>query len=129
MFGKHWAVGLSQLITKVSVFKSNSVNAQTNKNRDMISRLCFQPQASFYNGMSDQAIESYRFVPEGYKWVDHDSNESYTGKHVVLIDYGTGGAIREINRRLGNHDTEFTENDSALTELADIISKGGIQNG
>lgn len=89
-----------------------------------------------FDGMSDQAIESYRFVPEGYKWVDPDSNESYTGQHVVPIDYGTGGAIREINRRLGNHDTEFTENDSALsdvyaalTELADIISNGGIQNG
>lgn len=81
-----------------------------------------------FDGMSDQEIEGYRFVPEGYRWVDPDSGESFTGQHVMPVYHGLGGTLRNILNRLNQHDlNEYDRNEAfddiyaALAELGSLI--------
>ena len=103
---------------------------------DKESFICFMEQdgsrieirTDLFDGMSDSEIESYRFVPDGYRWTDPDSGESYTGQHAMPVNHAMGGALRRIYACLGDHDTALYESSAALddiyaalTELAELI--------
>ena len=67
-----------------------------------------------FDGMSDQDIELYRFVPEGYKWVDELTGESFTGQAVMPIDSGERTLIKEL------HQADDTNAQTAAKNSADI---------
>lgn len=81
-----------------------------------------------FDGMSDREIEGYRFVPEGYRWADPDSGESYTGQHVMPVNHALGGTLRELRQSIEHLADEGSETEAALqdvyaalTELAELI--------
>lgn len=85
-------------------------------------------RTSVFDGMSDQEIEGYRFVPEGYRWEDPDSGESFTGQHVMPVYHKLGGTLHNILDRLNQHDLNEEERNeafddiyAALTELGSLI--------
>lgn len=89
-------------------------------------------QTDVFDGMSDNEIECYRFVPNGYRWIDPDGGDRYTGQHVMPVNYGRGGSIRTLQANFENiaeaYDTTRQEtvaalNDvyAALTELAELV--------
>ena len=75
-----------------------------------------------FDGMSDQDIMGYRLVPEGYKWTDPDSGESYSGQHVMPVNYAMGGVIREFRRDLKGVEGQTAANAQAAEQnAADIV--------
>lgn len=67
-----------------------------------------------FDGMSDQDIELYRFVPEGYKWIDEFTGENFTGQAVMPIDSVERTLIKEL------HQADDTNAQAAAQNSADI---------
>lgn len=55
-------------------------------------------QTDVFDGMSDQDIELYRFVPDGCRWTDPDTGLTYSGQHVAPIESGEGAVIRALRQ-------------------------------
>lgn len=76
-----------------------------------------------FDGMSDQDIELYRFVPEGYKWVDELTGESFTGQAVMPVDSGERAIIKEL-RQADNTNAQTAAQNSA--DIAYISMMTGV---
>lgn len=49
-----------------------------------------------FDGMSDQDIEMYRLVPEGYKWTDEITGLSYTGQAVMPLENAESYIFKQL---------------------------------
>ena len=71
-----------------------------------------------FDGMSDQDIELYRFVPEGYKWVDELTGESFTGQAVMPIDSGERALIKELQQADSVNAQTAAKNSADITYIS-----------
>ena len=71
-----------------------------------------------FDGMSDQDIELYRFVPEGYKWVDELTGESFTGQAVMPIDSGERTLIKELRQADSTNAQTAAKNSADITYIS-----------
>ena len=71
-----------------------------------------------FDGMRDQDIELYRFVPEGYKWVDELTGESFTGQAVMPIDSGERTLIKELRQADDTNAQTAAKNSSDITYIS-----------
>lgn len=79
-----------------------------------------------FDGMADENIVLYRFVPQGYKYKDPVSGLTYSGMHMMPIKTETDVLIERFNTIISDLETTRTSdmNDvyAALTELAALVS-------
>lgn len=71
-----------------------------------------------FDGMSDQDIELYRFVPEGYKWVDELTGESFTGQAVMPIDSGERALFKELRQADSTNAQTAAKNSADITYIS-----------
>ena len=71
-----------------------------------------------FDGMSDQDIEMYRFVPEGYKWIDELTGESFTGQAVMPIDSGERALIKELRQADSTNAQTAAKNSADITYIS-----------
>ena len=71
-----------------------------------------------FDGMSDQDIELYRFVPEGYKWVDELTGESFTGQAVMPIDSVERTLIKEWRQADNTNAQTAAKNSADITYIS-----------
>ena len=71
-----------------------------------------------FDGMSDQDIELYRFVPEGYKWVDESTGESFTGQAVMPIDSVERTLIKELRQADDTNAQSVAQNSADITYIS-----------
>lgn len=71
-----------------------------------------------FDGMSDQDIELYRFVPEGSKWVDDMTGETYTGQHVMPIDSGERALFQSLMSETATHNVALEKNAADIVYLS-----------
>ena len=71
-----------------------------------------------FDGMSDQDIELYRFVPEGYKWVDELTGESFTGQAVMPIDSVERTLIKELRQADDTNAQTAAKNSADITYIS-----------
>lgn len=71
-----------------------------------------------FDGMSDQDIELYRFVPEGYKWVDELTGESFTGQAVMPIDSAERALIKELHQADNTNAQAVAQNSADITYIS-----------
>ena len=71
-----------------------------------------------FDGMSDQDIELYRFVPEGYKWIDELTGESFTGQAVMPIDSGERALIKELQQADSVNAQTAAKNSADITYIS-----------
>lgn len=71
-----------------------------------------------FDGMSDQDIELYRFVPEGYKWIDELTGESFTGQAVMPIDSAERALIKELRQANSTNAQTVAQNSADITYIS-----------
>ena len=71
-----------------------------------------------FDGMSDQDIELYRFVPEGYKWVDELTGESFTGQAVMPIDSDERAITKELRQADSTNAQTAAKNSADITYIS-----------